>query len=159
MVVTSLNIPHKDDLLNVGRKRNIRNVDKDCYNCGGYALETFSWYIPSDSTRGWDWSVSDSPRAVMYRTNKARKKMLADFPDMREIRKLDELAPNEYAIAFRVSSDGDFHFVKRAKNNHWYHKRGRSWEIDQMSQAEVFAGNWCGRYDGPLVLFAKKMVA
>lgn len=35
------------DPLNMRGSRNIRNTDKADYNCGGYALGTFSWYLPS----------------------------------------------------------------------------------------------------------------
>ena len=34
------------DPLNNQKTRNIKNSNRYNYNCGGYALETFSWYCP-----------------------------------------------------------------------------------------------------------------
>lgn len=34
------------DYLNKEKKRNEFNTDVDMYNCGGYALRTYSWYLP-----------------------------------------------------------------------------------------------------------------
>ena len=36
------------DPKNSNHLRNINNTDKFDYNCGGYALGTFSWYTPFD---------------------------------------------------------------------------------------------------------------
>lgn len=36
----------EDDPFNLLRKRTIKNTSNDEYNCGGYALETFNWFIP-----------------------------------------------------------------------------------------------------------------
>ena len=37
-----------DDFFNIKRTRNEENTDIEYYNCGGYALETYSWYCPFD---------------------------------------------------------------------------------------------------------------
>lgn len=57
-------------------------------------------------------------------TDYAVKVMLEEFPTMRRVSSLEEIKPDEYAILFRLSSDGDFHFIKRDKGGHWRHKRG-----------------------------------
>ena len=38
--------PIPTDPFNFLRNRNVRNTEKRTYNCGGYALGTFSWYCP-----------------------------------------------------------------------------------------------------------------
>lgn len=50
--------------------------------------------------------------------------MIAVFPSMRVISSFAELAPDEYAILFRLSHDGDFHYLKRGGNGVWYQKCG-----------------------------------
>ena len=66
----------------------------------------------------------------------------------------DDIRPNEYMLAFRISYDGDFHFVKRGNNGVWHHKRGSRDEIETMTILELLDESWIGRYDGPLVFFA-----
>ena len=40
--------PIPTDPFNFLRNRNVRNTEKRTYNCGGYALDTFSWYCPTE---------------------------------------------------------------------------------------------------------------
>jgi hypothetical protein len=135
-----------DDEYNSLRKRNVRNTEKRVYNCGGYALESFSWYIPELNghrvCRADGTTVDDCVQAMMI-----------DFPNLRRIQTLDELKENEYAVAFRLS-DYDFHYIKRARNGHWFHKRGRSNYIDTMKEEIVFSESWCNGYDGEIALLA-----
>ena len=35
-----------EDFFNERQTRNEENTEKKDYNCGGYALRTFSWYLP-----------------------------------------------------------------------------------------------------------------
>ena len=142
-----MNYIYVDDAFNSLKKRNIKNTEKQVYNCGGYALESFSWYIPSFG------------REPVHRAEKATlegcvETMLKEFPNLRVIQSLDELKDNEYAIAFRMS-DHDFHYVKRASNGHWYHKMGSSHYIRTMAQKVVFSESWGYGYDGEIVLMAK----
>lgn len=125
-----MNARYLPDNYNVLKKRNIRNTDKFDYNCGGYALESFSWYLPRHD---------DIPthRADGITLESCIEAMLEDFPNLRVIQSLNELKDNEYAIAFRMS-DYDFHYVKRASNGHWYHKMGSSHYIRTMTQKVVF---------------------
>lgn len=147
-----------DDLFNSNRERNADNTDELDYNCGGYALGTFSWYLPSHLTyshwENWfgDEIDEDDLEAI---TDLAVEAMLEDFADLRLIDRLDEVRHDEYAIAFRVSSDGDFHYIKQGRSRFWTHKCGAS-RIFTMTRWEVFNTEWCHRYDGPIVLFAKK---
>jgi hypothetical protein len=146
------------DPLNLTKRRNIRNTPKPAYNCAGYALETFSWYCPhSESPEGlWrNWFLDDEEMEQL--TQEATAWMLRDFPGLRVISSLSDLAPTEQAIAFRVSSDCDFHYMRLARNGQWYHKMGNSSVIDRCSTEEALNPNksWICRYDGPIVLFAK----
>lgn len=36
----------QEDICNLTRKRNADNVNSIAFNCGGYALETFNWFLP-----------------------------------------------------------------------------------------------------------------
>lgn len=133
------------DCFNQKRKRNIKNTNKLCYNCAGYAFETFSWYIPL---------TSDINNSRHYKS--MIQTMLEDFPDLRVIEKISDLQSDEYAIAFRTS-DCDLHFAKRAKNGVWFHKMGASERIGIMSKKEVFSKSWEYGYNSKITLFAKKI--
>ena len=149
----------EDDAYNLGNNRTIKNTPKERYNCGGYALGTFSWYCPysEEDDDGWFGfhcgyrTREEAWEKTMYLVGF----MLNDFcGQLRIIRQLSDLKRHEYAIAFRLSADGDFHYIKQGKNGVWYHKRGASAEIHTMSTDEVLNTRWCRRYGGPVVLLA-----
>lgn len=150
----------KDDPFNKNNNRNVRNTPKSNYNCGGYALETFSWYCPhneeDDTFFGYDYGF-DTREEAWIKTMYAVSKMILDFEgNLRMIKSLKELHKNtERVVAFRLSSDGDFHYIKKTKNG-WRHKCGASFYIRRMSEHDVFNTNWNNRYDGPIVLLAIK---
>ena len=147
------------DPYNKFQSRNVKNTPKGDYNCGGYALGTFSWYCtyPSDMSftmnDGWC-EEAEAWEKTMYMV----RNMIADFcGKVRMLYHQSQLERNEYLVAFRISSDGDFHYIKKMGNGHWYHKRGACHWIEQMTEEEVFETNWCwDRYDGPIVLLAVK---
>lgn len=148
---------NNSDLFNVQRKRNINNTEKHLYNCAGYALETFSWYCPNEED--WEyWGCLDDwdDMTMLMKTNETIQFMLKDFKGrLRIIRSVDEVQENEYAIAYRVSSDGDFHFMKKMANG-WHHKRGGSAHIYTETEDYVLNEIWCNRYDGPIALMAMR---
>lgn len=153
------------DPLNRCHNRNIKNADKFGYNCAGYALECFSWYCPN-AKGDWDAFAFDDMEEARRNTDKAVAIMLNDFPTLRVISNPEEVHEDEYVFAFRLSSDGDFHYVKRDSNNHWRHKMGSQSEIRTMRAADVLTKPWpvpslsgqmIDRYNGPIVLFAKKI--
>ena len=148
---------NNSDLFNVQRKRNIKNTCKALYNCAGYALGTFSWYCPNEEDDDDYWGLDDLSDAEMaYKTFETVEFMLKDFKGrLRLIGSVDEVQENEYAIAYRISSDGDFHFMKKMRND-WYHKRGNTDRIYVESEDYVLKEVWCGRYDGPIVLMAMR---
>ena len=149
----------EDDPFNYNNSRNIDNTSKITYNCAGYALETFNWYVPieqSDDVDAQEWGSYNEIERNLMAFNFIQQ-ILNDFVDVRMVASLDEIADDEYAFAFRVGVD-DFHFVKRGLNNQWYEKRGSNPKIMHMTEHEVFHTAWdSGRYNGPIFLFAKKI--
>lgn len=149
-----------DDPMNTKGLRNIENTPRRTFNCAGYALGTYSWYCPHDEAKdglyAW-YGEYVAKRKMGELTRKAVEQMLADFDDLRVISYVHHLRKDEYAIAFRISSNGDFHYIKRGRNGKWQHKRGGNPVIETMTSFQVFHTNWCyGQYDGEIVLFAKK---
>ncbi len=142
------------DPLNWDKKRTVKNTDKSTYNCAGYALECFSWYSPTDDEWA-DFGFDDMEEAAK-KTEKAVQIMLRDFPTLRVIHTLQEVRQDEYAILFRLASDGDFHYLKRDKGGHWRHKMGDRDKIETMKASDIFDYWYYSRYDGPIVIFAKK---
>lgn len=140
------------DLFNRNNQRNADNTEEGTYNCAGYALGTFSWYLPHDENT---WGHHFSKMDMELITEECVHNMLNDFSDLRVINDLREVKRSEYAIAFRVSADGDFHYARHTRFQTWSHKLG-AWWIDTMTRKEVLTTNWCNRYDGPIILFAKK---
>lgn len=150
------------DPYNTQGKRNLDNADRWEYNCGGYALGLFSWYCPYDreiERSEWgDYTEIFTMEKVHRLTYTCVDFMLQDFNGrLREIGSLCELASDEHAIAFRLATDNDFHFVRRSRSGQWFHKRGDNPRIETMPEEEVFSKGWCfGMYNGPLVLLALK---
>lgn len=155
--------PVPTDPFNFLRNRNVRNTEKRTYNCGGYALGTFSWYCPhrrEDDFTPFGAYYADTASEAESITQHSVQVMLEDFRG--KLRVISDVAEanmrNEIVIAFRISTkSGDFHYVRRGCNGGWYHKMGARPYIDKMDAVEVFSDYWlcgCIRYDGPLVLFA-----
>ena len=145
-----------DDPLNNNNTRNIRNTDKYEYNCGGYALGTFTWYCPRAVGERVKYSFGCIEEAYEI-TMHAVAHMVYEFEGkIRMIRAMRDLRMDERVVAFRLASDGDFHYIKKTMCG-WYHKMGSSHCINRMSEYDVFNTEWCGgRYDGPIVLLAIK---
>lgn len=149
---------NNSDLFNVQRKRNIKNTSRLFYNCAGYALGTFSWYCPNEKDDDKYWGFWDylSDAEMLVKTFETVQFMLKDFKGrLRLIGSVSEVQENEYAIAYRISSDGDFHFMKKMKNG-WHHKRGNTDRIYVESEDYVLKEVWCDRYNGPIVLMAMR---
>ena len=141
--------------------RTSRNTDLEDYNCGGYALGTFNWYLPYGN---YEESISDLYFGQNMSVNEIahyyENYLLNDFFGiLRPIKSVNELAEDEQAIAFRVGEE-DFNFCKRGKNGVWYHKPGRN-TIRRIKKSEVFAERWVSPdgftiYDSEIILFALK---
>ena len=142
------------DPMNLLKNRNIHNTCKTNYNCGGYALGTFSWYCPhSEKQHGYYDTYSEE--SLFEQVMGHVKIMLAEFPTLRIIYALEEASENEEVIAFRLSNY-DFHFMVRKANKRWYHKRGSCPFIYSITEEEVFSDCWMPDYDSPIVLMAMK---
>lgn len=143
------------DALNQEKKRNILNTSKGEYNCGGFALGIFAWYLPLPNKfhdRYYS-MVNKSLRLTLIYTSRY---IVKEISDIRIIKNISELTKDEYAIAYRIGL-GDFHFMRRATNGKWYEKCGSRYRIDEVPEEVVFGKSWRdGYYNSDIVLFAKK---
>ena len=135
-----------NDPFNIAKERNTKNADRNEYNCGGYALGCYSWYCP------FGYHVTNFEENV--------NQILKDFPNVRRIENSQDLLPDEYMVAFRLSPS-DFHFMKRAKNGTWREKRGSQSEIRIVPKSVVFGEVWSPHrfdngYRGEIAFFAVK---
>lgn len=148
------------DKYNSKQLRNKDNTPNREFNCGGWALNCFSWYRPTLSETFCNWGndyEKMSDKEMFEITLLSVEAMLKEFSDLRVIRNLWELKKDEYAIAFRIGQDvNDFHYCKRSRNGHWTHKMGGGC-IQPIKKKDVFAPYWNNEYCGHLVLFAKKL--
>lgn len=151
----------KNLLLNLDKKRNRKNVSHKVYNCGGYALNTYNWYRPAEDIN-FDYGKQEmSEEEMAIQTQKCVNFMLKQFDGLlRVIQGSWELQENEYMVAFKIDGGGadDFHYCKRLKNGHWYHKRGQ-YPIEKIKKEKVFKEHWIFEdtiYYGKTVFFAMK---
>lgn len=167
------------DPYNNHHRRNRDNTYVGDYNCGGFALGTYSWYMPyrinecSYVSKKWyiaQESLYDAKRAdefgkkllmqqyystIEHLTCLFTNRILDDFPTCRIITSVDEADLDETIILFRTGDD-DFHFVVSFDHKHWFHKCGAH-EIEEVCEDEVFNTEWeRGRYNGRIVIFAKR---
>ena len=79
------------DFLNSDNKRNESNTSELLYNCGGYALETYSWYYPYDSYSEQVFQILDNleyEKGSWYKVLKNigeehTRQLLTDFPNLK----------------------------------------------------------------------------
>ena len=130
------------------------------FNCGGFALGTCKWeHFDCYDKQGYEpfggRTNKQRYRAMSRMTWKCAQEMLAKYPrQLRLIKSEDEKLSYEEVFFFRLSSDGDFHFVLK-HGRKYFHKRGNIPRLNEMSKEEVYSSAWCGRYDGPILIFAK----
>jgi hypothetical protein len=169
MVYETPIVGYDTDPMNFNHARHLRNTPKRFYNCGGFALGTFSWYCPYE--RGFD-PLEDGFETDLENyliTRICVSTMLREFADLRQLWELrfaslkeieanlvEQLEEDEYLIAFRISDDGDFHYAKKASNGVWYHKMGARERIERTTFAEINEDYWLDRYNGIVCYFAKK---
>lgn len=174
------------DYYNIKGTRNSNNTDDFEYNCGGYALNTFSWYEPYNVDID---EIEDSIARYIDRgylkeqiynilLNKFVKHILKDFKNLRTIRDKSELKEGERLIYFRyffeLISDfddnwigtedsydyihSDFHF-RFYENGHWYEKNGGG-PIHMCDGDDNDGPVWysgTNAYDSPIIKFALKL--
>lgn len=157
-----------EDWLNVSRTRNYENTDKEDYNCGGYCLNTFSWYSPYDEyldDEGYS-SLMDYAQDLYFNYDfqlgevydtllkMAKEKILQDFPDkVRLIHNSSQVLEEEKLVVYKIGIDVeeedepyivhiDFHF-KQWEGSYWSHKPGStSIELQYSPLREVIKEPW-----------------
>ncbi len=173
------------DFYNTKRIRNSSNTNLSDYNCGGYALNTFSWYEPYNGEDVEEieeevaeyldegWSVE---QIYEFLASQFVDYMIHDIKGLRLIDNNDEVKKDERLIYFRfliglVSNfddnwEGtpddydyvhvDFHY-RFFEDGHWHEKNG----VGDLKTCDGDADNsvWvCGAntYDSPIIKFALK---
>ena len=156
-----------EDEYNVNRNRTLKNVSRDQFNCGGYALETFSWVLPCDTEEECEewydfdmWEYDYDEDDFNESAERGAEWMLANVPNLRRVDSPDEkLEEGEWLIGFKVGAgtgDGDFHYIKRTPSGRFYHKPGGSY-VRRMGKKEALSDNWCdGRYTSRTIWLARK---
>lgn len=147
------------DPLNMRGSRNIRNTDKADYNCGGYALGTFSWYLPSRTRKEYTdimghADIGDMDTALTL----ASEAIVAELPGWSTVpfalvmeRKY---SPKDYEIVAMRFCYYDFHFWKLGRNWNWYDKMGDCGQINRHAFNDV-RYKWNYLYDSPVVCFIR----
>lgn len=164
------------DYLNRERKRNRDNTNLCSYNCGGFALGTYSWYLPYYDFDAREDQVEDLisrgfNEEQIYRkiTSLDVNQILSDFKNnLRVIEKEEDLLVDETLVAYRFFvdfnyyngvlhyEDSDFHFRVKL-NDTWFEKNGDEpiTEVEDMDLIEPWCAQ-CGDYDSNTILFALK---
>jgi len=127
------------------------------YNCGGFAVGTFDWLMFENDEL--DIFHSNNSKRNQKRALFNTAKELKCIYNLRPIKKLSDVKPNEYLIGFRISNS-DFHFIRRMSDGTWLHKPGHS-NIRVMDNKEVFSiwssERWDGGYNSKICWFANKI--
>ena len=156
-----------EDEYNVNGKRNRKNTERNQYNCGGYALETFSWVLPCDTEEECEelydfdmWEYDYDEDDFNESAERGAEWMLNNVPNLRRVDSPDaELEENEWLIGFKVgagSGDGDFHYIKRTPSGQFWHKPGGNY-VRRMGKKEALSDNWCdGKYTSKTIWLARK---
>lgn len=166
----------KYDYLNYKKLRNQYNTNEEAYNCGGYALGTYNWYLPYGCNEEREVVINEliedgyeKEEIYSYILSKDVDFMLEDFQDrLRIIQDEDQIGNNEVVIAYRIfiefyyDDNGlicehtDFHYrVKQGKN--WFEKNGDG-PIHKIKETDINKP-WvaaCGTYDSDVILLALK---
>lgn len=147
------------DSLNKRGSRNIRNTDKADYNCGGYALGTFSWYLPSRTKEEYsdimgyadigdmDTALTLAAEAIV---NELSGWSIVPFALVME----RKYSPKAYEVVAMRFCYYDFHFWKLGRNWNWYDKMGCRGQINRHAFNDV-RNVWNDRYDSSVVCFIR----
>ena len=157
--MNSYYVPTICDPFNTLGLRNIGNTVKRHYNCGGYALGTFSWYWPGRTEEEYDEIMECAGDEDWDNVLKlASEAIISELPGWSVVpfnlvmeRKY---SPKEYEIVAMRFCDYDFHFWKLGRNWNWYDKMGSIGRINRHAFEDV-RDTWCHRYDSPIVCFIR----
>lgn len=170
------------DPSNSEHTRNAGNTSVNEYNCGGFALGTFSWFMPYYSTDERESHINElidegyTRREIMdILTEEDIDFILDNVDNITRIARPEDAAPGSRVIAYRVTISPfgydlderdnedaiyedslfiDFHFRARI-DGYWFEKNGDG----DIGMCHFEEGGWdCGGsmlyYDGPIVYFA-----
>lgn len=152
--------PTLGDAFNTLGLRNINNTEKWYYNCGGYALGTFSWYWPGRDEKeygkimkyagdeNWGPALELAAEAIIDELTGWR---LVEIEEVMQ----RHYSPKEYEVVAMRFCSFDFHFWKLGCNWNWYDKAGSSKDIDRHAFRDVMGKRWNQRYDSPIICFVR----
>ena len=129
----------------------IENFDPFYYNCGGFALSTYTWVRPFEF-------VEDNIEMYPYRFDRGLWRLVGGLLEQFNIRCVTSfkyISSNEYPAIFRVGSN-DFHFMRYSKLlDGWIDKMGGSSCINLHKEKEIMREYWYGgRYDSQIIKLA-----
>lgn len=129
----------------------IENFDPLYYNCGGFALSTYTWVRPFEF-------VEDNIEMYPYRFDRGLWRLVGGLLEQFNVRCVTSfkyISSNEYPAIFRVGSN-DFHFMRYSKLlDGWIDKMGGSSCINLHKEKEIMREYWYGgRYDSQIVKLA-----
>lgn len=143
-----------------------KRKNKRDYNCGGYALGTYDWFVPYSCSHSDEYLEDDVEkfwRESGYNIDdynimaeRCVNEMIYYFNGkLREIKKVSDAKADERVIAFRFGA-GDFHFmIKGRKGHQWHSKIGLSNSIDTFSEEYVMSDpDWGNIYFSDTYLLA-----
>lgn len=152
-------VPTLGDPFNTLGMRNINNSAKRHYNCGGYALGTFSWYWPGRTEEEHD-EIMEYAEAEDW--NNALE--LAAYAIVSELHGWSvvpiglvmerKYSPKDYEVVALRFCDDDFHFWKLGRNWNWYDKMGSAGWIGRHAFGDI-RYTWCNRYNSPIICFVR----
>ena len=151
--------PPIGDPFNTLGLRNISNTTKRYYNCGGYALGTFSWYWPGRTKEEHD-EIMDYANAGDWKSalELAAEAIINELPGWTVVPLAlvmeRKYSPAQYEVVAMRFSYEDFHFWKLGRNWNWYDKMGSAGWIDRHAFEDV-RRIWCRRYNSPIVCFIR----
>ena len=164
-------------------EKNSRKSDRRYYNCGGFALRTYTWFYPyaclgenhnlkeleeeeqlsDDIHNFWDGCEDynyDDEDVYNDFAQKLVDNMIKAFEGkMRQVLNTKDVKPNERLVAFRFG-ESDFHYmIKGRKGHQWHSKMGGSVHIDTYPEEFVlFDPDWNGCYYSNTFLLAVKTI-
>ena len=112
---------YSNDPLNLYGARTLKNSNKRVYNCGGYALGTFNWYLPAATLEDFNECMECLDEKSLL--EQFTSNILEEFLNLERIDFSDIPKVKDIIIGFAVKERDDFHFIRRGRNFQWYHKR------------------------------------
>lgn len=183
MTKDECNLSLRRDPNNLTGRRNRRNTPPEAYNCGGLALAVYNWvapYVFKDNANYINDPYTDDAREdlmlELYEDDADKGTMekivlqhdveflLKHYPFLRQIDSLDDCAPDDTVIAYRIFinwdeeygclDEDDFHFKIRY-HGFWFEKPGSGTvTVCQLDPNKPWSYNNDGLvYTSPIVYF------